>query len=211
LYDARHNTYKLLKEGKIFVLTFSRVPTPSLLSGNDAVRQVSLNKCVFICFICPVKPDNDSQPTPPSIQPLLDEFADVFLPSDGLPPLRSIQHSIDLVPGDSFPNAPAYHLAPREDAEIERKLQYLLNSGHIHPSPSPCGSPAFIEWCLITEYRALNKVTVKNRYPLPCIEYLLDHLIGAQFLTKLDLTAGYHQVRMNSSDTWKTALKTMFG
>nr|KUM49263.1 hypothetical protein ABT39_MTgene3812 [Picea glauca]QHR87325.1 hypothetical protein Q903MT_gene1335 [Picea sitchensis] len=58
------------------------------------------------------------------------------------PPLRSIQHSIDLVPGDSFPNAPAYHLAPREDAEIERKLQYLLNSGHIHPSPSPCGSPS---------------------------------------------------------------------
>lgn len=78
-----------------------------------------------------------------------------------------------------------------------------MNSDHIQPSSSSCASPTFIipkkdgsEWRLVIDYYALNKATVKNRYPLPRIEDLLDHLQGACFFTKMNLTVGYHQVRM---------------
>lgn len=89
----------------------------------------------------------------------LSEFVDVFAPPTGVPPSQLIEHSIDLIPGTSLPNAATYHLAPHEAEEIERQLQQLLNSGHIQPSSSPCASPAFItprketnEWCLVTDY-----------------------------------------------------------
>ena len=101
---------------------------------------------------------------------------------------------------------------------MERQLTELINSGHIQPSSSPCASAAFVipkrdssEMRLVTDYRALNKATIKNRYPLPWIEELLDSLQGAKWFTKLDLTAGYHQVRMNPDDIWKTTFKTKFG
>jgi hypothetical protein len=101
---------------------------------------------------------------------------------------------------------------------MERQLIDLINSGHIQPSSSPCASAAFFipkrdtsEMCLVTDYRALNKATIKNRYPLPWIEELLDTLQGAKWFTKLDLTVLYHQVRMNPDDVWKTMFKTKFG
>jgi len=145
---------------------------------------------------------------------LLTSFEDVFVTPTRLP----LAHSIDLIPGATFPNAPSYRLAPCEAEEVERQLQQLLNIIHIQPIYSPCASPAFIipkkeyeEWCLVTNYRALNKATVKNRYPLPHIDDLLDHLKGACFFTKMDLTTGYHHVHMNATNTWKTTFKTKFG
>jgi len=93
-----------------------------------------------------------------------------------------------------------------------------LTSGDIQTSSLPGVSQTFIipkndtsEWCLVVDYSAINKGTIKNQYPLPCIEDLLDHLHEACFFTKMDLTTGYHQVRMHASDTWKTAFKTKFG
>jgi hypothetical protein len=101
---------------------------------------------------------------------------------------------------------------------MERQLTDLINFGHIQPSYSPCASTAFVipkrdtsEISLVTDYRALNKDTIKNSYPLPRIEELLDTLQGAKWFTKLDLTVGYHQVRMNPDDVWKTTFKTKFG
>jgi hypothetical protein len=138
-------------------------------------------------------------------------------PQDFPPPdlLNTLSNSFM---GASLPNAQAYRLAPRESDEIERQITQLLESGHIQPSSSPCASLAFIipkkddlEWRLVTDYRALNKIMVKNRYPLPRIEDLMDHLHDVVYFTKMDLTMGYHQVRMHSMDTWKTAFKTKFG
>ena len=149
---------------------------------------------------------------------LLIEFEDVFSPREGLPTPHAIEHSIDLIPRDALPNAPSYHLSPCEVVEWECQLQQLLYSSHIQPSCSPCASPDFIilkkdsgEWCLVTEYRALNKFTVKNRYPVPHIEDLLDQLHGAQYFTKMDLSTSYHQIRMDTTNTWKTTFKTHFG
>ena len=87
----------------------------------------------------------------------------------------------------------------------------------IQPSTSPCGSPIIIvpkkdgTWQKRIDYRALNKITLKNRYPLPRIDDLLDQLQHAKYLTKLDLKLGYHQVRVKEEDTWKTAFKTRKG
>jgi hypothetical protein len=118
----------------------------------------------------------------------------------------------------ALPNAPLYRLAPRETEEIERQLQQLLNASHIQPNCSPCTSPAFIipkkesgEWHLVIDYWYLNKITLKNRYPLPRIKDLLDQLKGAKYFTKMDLTTGYHQVHMDATHTWKTTFKTRFG
>jgi len=218
VYHATDHQYHLQHDGRTYVLTSSASTSTQPSIGKAPIMRVNLNQDVSLCLVRPVKPDNLTNPVPPSMAPLLHEFVDVFTQHTGLPPTCSVEHHIDLIPGASLPNAPSYRLAPREATEIECQIEELLTSGHIQTSSSPCASPAFIipkkdtsEWHLVTDYRALNKATVKNRYPLPRIEDLLDHLHGACFFTKMDLTAGYHQVRMHAADTWKTVFKTKFG
>lgn len=138
-------------------------------------------------------------------------------PTNLLPP-RAIEHTIELLPWASLPDVPSYRLAPHEAEDIEKQTNQLLDLGHIQCNCSPCTSPAFIipkkecdEWRMVTDYCVLNKATVKNWYPLPRIEDLLDHLRGDRYFTKMDLTVGYHQVHMHLVDTWKTAFKPKFG
>ena len=104
-----------------------------------------------------------------------------------------------------------------ENAEIKKQIKDLLDKGFIRPSTSPCGSPIVLipkkdgTWRMCVDLRALNTITVKNRYPLPRIDDLLDQLKDARYFTKLDLRSGYHQVRIEESDIWKTAFKTKQG
>eukprot|EP01018_Ginkgo_biloba_P033690 Gb_34061 [translate_table: standard] len=100
----------------------------------------------------------------------------------GLPPERAIAHGIDLELGASLPNSGLYHRSVMENEEIRRQISELMEMGHIKPSASPFGSPVLLvpkkdgSWCLCIDYRAINKITVKKRYPLPCIDDLLDQL-----------------------------------
>ena len=93
----------------------------------------------------------------------------------------------------------------------------LIEKGHIRPSSSPCRSPIILArkkdgiWRLCIDYRALNKITVKNRYPIPQIDDLLDQLKGAKFFTKIDLKSGYHQVPIDLADVWKTIFNSKEG
>ena len=126
-------------------------------------------------------------------------------------------HDINLQQDAPLPNIGMYRLSILENAEIKKQVQELLEKGFIGPSTSPCGSPIILvrkkdgSWRMCIDYRALNKITIKNRYPLPRIDDLLDQLKEVVYFTKLDLHSGYHQVRVAEQDAWKTAFKTNQG
>ena len=108
-------------------------------------------------------------------------------------------------------------MSSSELAELKQQLEELLEKGFISPSTSPFGAPIiFVKkkdgtFRLCTDYRALNKVTVKNKYPIPRVDELLDQLHGAKYFTKLDLRQGYHQIRITPTDIEKTAFRTRYG
>jgi len=103
-----------------------------------------------------------------------------------------------------------------ESAEIKKQIQELLDKGIIRPSSSPCGSPIVLvpkkdgTWHICVDFHALNKITIKNHYPLPRIDYLLDQLKYANYFNKLDLRSGYHQIRIVEGDIWKTTKQGLF-
>jgi hypothetical protein len=107
-------------------------------------------------------------------------------------------------------------MAPNELAELKTQLQELLDKGYIRPSCSPWGCHALFgvkdkTRCLCVDYQSLNAVTVKNKYPLPCIDLLFDQLIGAQVFSKIDLRSGYHQIKIHEEDIPKTDFFTGYG
>ena len=156
---------------------------------------------------------------PPIVTNILQEYEDVFpaeLPP-GLPPLRGIEHQIDLIPGATLPNRAAYRTNPEETKEIQRQVQELLDCGYVRESLSPCVVPVLLvpkkdgTWRMCVDCRAINNITIRYRYPIPRLDDMLDELCGAIIFTKIDLRSGYHQIRMKLGDEWKTAFKTKFG
>ncbi|WVZ85511.1 hypothetical protein U9M48_032433 [Paspalum notatum var. saurae] len=135
----------------------------------------------------------------------------------GLPPVRSCAHTIPLEAGAQPFRLRPYRYNPLQKDEIEKQVQELLKLGMIKFSNSPFASPALLvknktgDWRLCVDYRRLNAMTIKNKYPLPVIEELLDELARAQWFTSLDLRAGYHQIRMEEADQAKTAFQTHHG
>ncbi|GJT42287.1 putative reverse transcriptase domain-containing protein [Tanacetum coccineum] len=150
--------------------------------------------------------------------PIVKNFPEVF-PEDlpGLPPTRQVEFHIDLVPGAAPVARAPYRLAPSEMKELADQLQELSDKGFIRPSSSPWGAPVLfvkkkdgsLRMCI--DYRELNKLTVKNRYPLPRIDDLFDQLQGSSVYSKIDLRSGYHQLRVREEDISKTAFRTRYG
>jgi hypothetical protein len=150
--------------------------------------------------------------------PIVREFVDVFpeeLP--GIPPDREIEFTIDLLPDTAPISKAPYRMAPLELKELKDQLQELLDRGFIRPSVSPWGAPVLFvkkkdgSMRLCIDYRELNKVTIKNRYPLPRIDDLFDQLQGSQVFSKIDLRSGYHQLKIQEKDVQKTAFRTRYG
>nr|ABB47133.2 retrotransposon protein, putative, Ty3-gypsy subclass [Oryza sativa Japonica Group] len=150
--------------------------------------------------------------------PIVRGYPDVF-PDDlpGMPPKRDIEFRIDLVPGTTPIHKRPYRMAANELAEVKRQVDDLLQKGYIRPSSSPWGAPViFVEkkdhtQRMFVDYRALNDVTIKNKYPLPRIDDLFDQLKGATVFSKIDLRSGYHQLRIKEEDIPKTAFTTRYG
>ena len=150
--------------------------------------------------------------------PVSMEFPDVF-PKEfpGVPPEREVNLSIEVVQGTTPISRAPYRIAPTELKELKTQLWELWDKGFIRPSVSPWGaSILFVKkkdgtlWMCI-DYRQVNKVTVKNKYPLPRIEDLFDQLKGASVFSKIDLRSGYYQLLVKEVDVPKTAFRTCYG
>ncbi|GJW99885.1 putative nucleotidyltransferase, ribonuclease H [Tanacetum coccineum] len=146
------------------------------------------------------------------------DFPKVFLDDlSGLPPIREIKFRIDLIPGAILVAKSPYRLAPSEMEELSGQLKELQDKGFIRPSSLPWGAPVLFvkkkdgSFRMCIDYRELNKLTIKNCYPLPKINDMFDQLQGSQYFSKIDLMSGYHQLRVHDDDIPKTAFRTRYG
>ena len=150
--------------------------------------------------------------------PVVNEFQDVFpVEFPGLPPDRDVEFTIELLPGTAPISVTPYRMDPIELRELKTQLQELLEKGYIRPSISPWGAPVLfvkkkdgtLRLCI--DYRQLNRVTIKNKYPLPRVDDLFDQLQGVRVFSKIDLRSKYHQLRIANADVPKTAFRTRYG
>ncbi|KAL8134756.1 hypothetical protein AgCh_009680 [Apium graveolens] len=191
--------------------SFSVDMIPFKLGEFDAKRMLRKGNEAYLAYVV------DTQKEVANLQdiPVVNEFEDVF-PQDlpGLPPDRVIEFAIELAPGTAPVSKAPYRLAPLEMKELATQLQELLDKGMIRPSMSPWGAPVLFfkkkdgSMRLCIDYRELNKLTIKNRYPLPRIDDLFDQLNDAVYFSKIDLRTGYHQLKIKPEDIPKTAFRT---
>jgi hypothetical protein len=202
----------------------------NIISRAQAVRLIRKKKASATLWVLKNPSEEGTEKPQPStaavvlqhkekgIQRILNKYKDVFrmeLPTK-LPPKREFEHEIET--GDAKPvNVHAYPLSQRHMEEQQRQVEDLLKKGVIRTSSSPWGFPVLFvakpggEWRMCVDYRALNKVTTKNGYPLPRIQDLLDSIGQARVLSKIDLLSGYWQLRMGELSIPKTAFNTLFG
>ncbi|XP_057550663.1 uncharacterized protein LOC130828721 [Amaranthus tricolor] len=225
-HNGYTNTYTLSHNGKkkeLIALPPHRAVPPTaakvpvhLISRRECEKEVKGNEELYLLI---TKEVQEPTPIPPDMKNLLEQYKDVF-PTDlppGLPPVRGIEHQIDLIPGASLPNRPAYRTNPKETQELQRQVEELMQKGYVRESLSPCAVPTLLvpkkdgTWRMCIDSRSMNNITIKYRFPIPRIDDMLDELGGSQWFSKVDLRSGNHQIRMKAGDEWKTAFKTKYG
>ncbi|GJZ71587.1 putative reverse transcriptase domain-containing protein [Tanacetum coccineum] len=172
---------------------------------------------VFLAYVIVKKAEDKSEEKRLKDVPIVRDFPEVF-PEDlpGIPPTRQVEFQIDLVPGAAPVARAPYRLDPSKMKELSDQLQELSDKGFIRPSSSPWGAPILFvkkkdgSFRMCINYRELNKLTVKNRYPLPRIDDLFDQLQGSSVYLEINLRPGYHQLRVREEDILKTAFRTRY-
>ncbi|GJR87696.1 hypothetical protein Tco_0211707 [Tanacetum coccineum] len=189
----------------------------------DMIAPIGVSASVILLFlqrpyVTMKKTEDKSKEKQLEEVPIVQDFPEVF-PEDlpGIPPTRQVEFQIDLIPGAAPVARAPYRLAPSEMKELSDQLKELSDKGFIRPSSSPWGAPVLFvkkkdgSFRMCIDYRELNKLTVKNRYPLPRIDDLFDQLQGSSIYSKIDLRSGYHQLRVREEDIPKTAFRTRYG
>ncbi|GKA63901.1 reverse transcriptase domain-containing protein [Tanacetum coccineum] len=197
-HDGFQNTYSFKKDGvNITLVPFDSRQTQAegsnlFMKKTDFEGLMKTSPYVFTLVV--VEENEIISEAPLQVQPLLREFADVI--------------------PDDIPPGPSYRMNPKEFTELLRQVTELLEKGLIRESMSPCAVPALLVpkhggtfWMCI-DSRAVNKITIKYRFPIPRLDDLLDQLHGSTIFSKIDLRSGYHQIRIRPGDEWKTAFKT---
>jgi hypothetical protein len=192
---------------------------------DTAARTVQLDSLVHVITVLqlsthPVTTSSLHHLAAPSLEdiPIAREYPDVN-PDDspGMPPDRDVKFTIELQPGMAPISRCPYKMTPKELAELKVQLNELMDKGFIRPSSSPWGCPILFvkkkdqSLRLCVDYRPLNAVTIKNKYPLPRINILFDQHTGAKVFSKIDLRLGYHQIKIHPEDVSKTAFSTRYG
>ncbi|KAL0554546.1 hypothetical protein IC582_008469 [Cucumis melo] len=191
-----------------------KVVSRSLTSILKAEKLLRKGCIAFLAHIVVVQ----GEKLKPEDVPVVKEFLDVF-PDDlsGLSLDREIEFTIELLPGTAPISQAPYRMAPSVLKELKMQLQELVDNEYIRPSVSPWGAPVLfakkkdgtLRLCI--DYRQLNKVTIRNKYPLPRIDDLFDQLRGATLFSEIDLRSGYHQLKVRESDIAKTTFRTRYG
>jgi hypothetical protein len=230
VHDGRKNTCTLEKNGRTHMLLpiedkkvkAEASNTIVLMSGKALLNE--FKKGEEMQFFVVRKPrviltSTSMDDLLEEIRELLENFIDIVV--DDLPcslsPIRSIIHHIDLIPRVILLNKVAYRLTSQENEEVKKQVQDLMDKGLVRESLSPCVVPTVLNpkkyggWRTCTDSRAINKITIRYRFPLPKMDDLMDCLSGVNVFSKFDLKSGYHQIRMREGDEWKTTFKTNEG
>ncbi|GJW56627.1 putative reverse transcriptase domain-containing protein, partial [Tanacetum coccineum] len=201
-------------DGETLIIRGDRSKTRlSLISCIKTERYISRGYQVFVAQVMEKKSDEKRLEDIPVVR----EFLEVF-PEDlpGLPLVRQVEFQIDLMTGAAPVARAPYRLAPSEMQELSDQLQELVDRGFIRPITLPWRAPVLFvkkkdgSFRMCIDYRELNKLTIKNRYPLPRIDDLFDQLQGSSTYSKIDLRSGYHQLRVRDEDIPKTAFRTRY-
>nr|GEX47410.1 putative reverse transcriptase domain-containing protein [Tanacetum cinerariifolium] len=190
----------------------------SIISYTKTEKYVKKGFPIFLAHINTTEVEDKLKKKRLEDVPIVQNFPEVF-PEDllGLPPTRPVEFQIDLVPGTAPVAWAPYRLALSKMKELAEQLKELSDKGFIRPSSSPWGAPVLFvkkkdgSFRMCIDYRELNKLTVKNRYPLPRIDDLFDQLQGFSVYSEIDLRSGYHQLRVREEDILKTAFRTRYG
>jgi hypothetical protein len=198
LMDFKALTMQFNQEGHQYKFQGIIASSPEVISSHRMEKLLKKGHSGVISQLHAIQA-TETPLVPHDLQSLLSKHQMVFSTPQGLPPSHDVHdHSIPLVPKSLPPNIHPYRHPFSQKNEIEKMVQELLNVGIIFPSTNPYSSPVVVvlkkegSWRMCLDFRALNKLTIKDKFPIPIIDDLLDELSGAQFFTKLDLHLSYH-------------------
>ncbi|XP_026416204.1 uncharacterized protein LOC113311598 [Papaver somniferum] len=217
-FDFQKLTVTFTTNGKTITLQGNTSSAQiSMISGSDLHKWLKKNKHGLVGSLFSITACEHESEVPDPIKPLLHKYESIFQEPTSLPPSRTHDHHIPLKPLTTPPNQRPYRIPYLQKEVVEQLVQEMLKSGVIQHTHSPFSSPVILvkkkdgSWRFCVDYRRLNEATVKDKYPIPIIEELLDELFGSKVFSKIDLRAGYHQIRVYPPDTYKTAFKTHQG
>lgn len=217
-------TLKFFQHGQFITLQgeTNLEPSPAQFHQLRRLHNIdAIEECFAIQWLKKEVPEDILKELPTNINPeiaiLLHTYAEVFKVPSTLPPQREQDHAIPLQSGSGPVKVKPYRYPHTQKEQIEKMVHEMLQQGIIQPSNSPFSSPILLvkkkdgSWRFCTDYRALNSITIKDSFPMPTVDELLDELYGAQFFSKLDLRSGYHQIMVKSEDRPKTTFRTHHG